>query len=98
MATQEPFVGREKEMQTILDALEEARDGQGRIVTLSGEPGIGKTRCAEELSIAARNQNITVLWGRCHESKGVPPYWPWIVWRRVQGHVPHKPGGGQGGQ
>jgi len=45
---------------------------------LVGEPGIGKTRTAQELAFYAETQGARVLWGRCHEYQGAPPYWPWI--------------------
>ena len=45
----------------------------GRIVTISGEPGIGKTRCVEELSAWAVEQDIPVFWGYCHESSRATP-------------------------
>ncbi|MCI0794977.1 MAG: ATP-binding protein, partial [Chloroflexi bacterium] len=40
------FVGREKELAELTAALEDALAGQGRLVMLVGEPGIGKTRTA----------------------------------------------------
>ena len=45
---------------------------------LVGEPGIGKTRTAlgaRDLRRAARRAGA---WGRCYESEGAPPYWPWV--------------------
>jgi DNA-binding CsgD family transcriptional regulator len=48
------------------------------MVMLVGEPGIGKTRTAEELKTYAGLRGAQVLWGRCYEAKGAPPYWPWI--------------------
>ncbi len=44
------FVGRQREMAQLTAALDDAITGQGRIVMLAGEPGIGKTRTARELS------------------------------------------------
>jgi predicted ATPase len=58
-------------------ALEEALSGQGRLVVVAGEPGIGKTRTAQELTIYAQTRGAQVLWGRCYEGEGAPPYWPW---------------------
>ncbi len=43
------FVGREREMAGLRVAVEEALSGQGRLVMLVGEPGIGKTRTAQEM-------------------------------------------------
>ena len=48
------------------------------MVTLVGEPGIGKTRTSQELATYANLRNAQVLWGRCYEEQGVPPYWPWV--------------------
>ena len=45
---------------------------------LAGEPGIGKTRTAQELATYAGLRGAHVLWGRCHEEQGIPPYWPWV--------------------
>ena len=44
------FVGREKEMEALRAGLEDALSGRGRLMLLVGEPGIGKTRTAEELA------------------------------------------------
>ncbi len=59
-------------------ALEDAFSGQGRLVMLLGEPGIGKTRTAQELATYAGPQGAQVLWGRCYEEQGMPPFWPWV--------------------
>ena len=45
---------------------------------LVGEPGIGKTRTAQELASHAATLGVQVLWGRCYEGEGAPPYWPWV--------------------
>ena len=45
---------------------------------LVGEPGIGKTSTAKEFTEHAVAQGAQVLWGRCYESIGMPPYWPWV--------------------
>ena len=44
------FVGRQREMGELKTTLEDALAGRGRLVTLVGEPGIGKTRTAQELA------------------------------------------------
>ncbi len=59
-------------------ALEDALSGRGRLITLVGEPGIGKTRTALELATYAGLRHAQVLWGRCYEGEGAPSYWPWV--------------------
>ena len=72
------FIGRQREITDLKSVLEDALSGQGRMVTLVGEPGIGKTRTAEELAAHAALRGAKVLWGRCYEDIGTPPYWPWV--------------------
>jgi len=71
------FVGRERELAELRTHLEDAINGHGRITLLTGEPGIGKTRTAEELAAYARSRTIPVLLGHCEEGEGAPPLWPW---------------------
>ena len=52
---------------------------------LVGEPGIGKTRAAQELETYARMRGAQVLWGRSHESSGAPAYWPWV--QALRSHI-----------
>jgi len=73
-----PFVGRERELEELSTALETALSGQSQLVMLVGEPGIGKTRTAEQLAVCARHRNAQVLVGRCHEGNGAPAFWPWL--------------------
>lgn len=71
-----PFVGRARELASLVAALEATRAGGGRVVLLAGEPGIGKTRLLQECAAAASAQGMLVLVGRCAEGDGVPPYLP----------------------
>src|SRR5215207_8912657 len=57
------FVGRSAELAGLRTALDAALAGQGRLVLVSGEPGIGKTRLAQELSNEAQTHGCLVLWG-----------------------------------
>ncbi len=50
-------------------ALEDAQDGRSRLFMLVGEPGIGKTRTAQELATHETLRGVRVLCGRCHESQ-----------------------------
>jgi hypothetical protein len=72
------FVGRDEELDELRGAAEEVLGGRGRLVLLSGEPGIGKTRTSEEVATYARLRGAKAHWGRCHEGEGAPSYWPWV--------------------
>ena len=76
--TRSPFIGRQREIAGLQEALDQARAGRSRLVMLAGEPGIGKTRTAQEFSEHAARHATLVLWGRCPEEPGAPPYWPWL--------------------
>lgn len=71
------FVGRDRELAALADYLEDAQQSRPSIVLCRGEPGIGKTRLAEELAVLASDRDVPVLWGVAVESEGPPPYWPW---------------------
>jgi predicted ATPase len=72
------LVGRKSECAELRNALDDAANGRGRLLLISGEPGIGKTRLADEFSSVASACHAQVLWGRCWEGAGAPAYWPWI--------------------
>jgi DNA-binding NarL/FixJ family response regulator len=72
------FVGRERELAALGAALDRGLAGEGQIVMLSGEPGIGKTRTAQMIARYAEHRDVRVLWGRCYEEPGAPPFWPWL--------------------
>jgi DNA-binding CsgD family transcriptional regulator/tetratricopeptide (TPR) repeat protein len=73
-----PIVGRARELEVFRAAFDRMLAGRRQLVLISGEPGIGKTRCAEALADIAEDQGALVLWGRCNEDAGAPPYWPWV--------------------
>jgi DNA-binding SARP family transcriptional activator len=72
------FVGRERELDELMSALADARAGRGRLVLVGGEPGIGKSRLADELAGRAEELGARVLSGRCWEAGGAPAFWPWV--------------------
>jgi DNA polymerase III delta prime subunit len=71
------FVGRERELEQLHQLWKETGTGEVRVVLLSGEPGVGKTRLAAELARRAHVEGATVLAGRCDEDLGVP-YQPFV--------------------
>jgi len=72
------FVGRDRELAILSEAVGGLGDGHGGLFLVGGEPGIGKTSLVDELARRAASVGIHVLWGRCHEIEGRPPYWPWV--------------------
>ena len=73
-----PFVGRESERAEARRLLERAVSGRGGVLLLGGEPGVGKTRLAEEVLAEARQRGCLALTGRCYEMEGTPPFIPWV--------------------
>jgi DNA-binding SARP family transcriptional activator len=71
------FVGRARELAELVAGLDDAFAGRGRLFFVSGEPGIGKSRLADELVAHAGARGARVLVGRCWEAGGAPAYWPW---------------------
>ena len=55
-----------------------SRPSRVSFILLKGEPGIGKTRLAEELSLQAYTRGWTVAWSRSYEQEIAIPYRPWI--------------------
>jgi class 3 adenylate cyclase len=82
------FVGRVAEAERLRKLFAEASAGQRRLVLVSGEPGIGKTRLSTHTALSARAEGAAVLYGHCEEEVGVP-YAPWV---EALGHyVEHVP-------
>jgi hypothetical protein len=81
------FVGRRRELSELEAGLDDVRAGRGRLFFLTGEPGIGKTRLAEEIGRRAEAHGLSVAWGRCWETGGAPPFWPWIQALRTLGRA-----------
>ena len=59
------FVGRERELASLASALARAREGDGQVVGVVGEAGIGKSRLCYELSERCRRSGIEVRAGQC---------------------------------
>jgi len=72
------FVGRAQEMEDLRADVVQTLARHGRLVLLGGEPGIGKTSIGQEVATYARLAGLQVLWGRCDDTGGAPPYWPWV--------------------
>ncbi len=77
------LINRVEEMGVLRELVDRAVHGEGGVVFLYGEAGIGKTRLARELGGYARLLGMQVLSGRCpalFRMDGVPPY---VLWKEV---------------
>src|SRR5205807_1132102 len=72
------FVGRESQLETLRESLSQACEGHGRIITIGGEPGVGKTRLASEIALEAWNSGAQLFFGRCYEQSETLPYIPFV--------------------
>ncbi len=73
-----PFVGRERELSALLQRLAAAERGEGGVVLISGEPGVGKSRLLAEIASRAGAAGWRVLTGRAYDMEGMPPYLPFV--------------------
>jgi tetratricopeptide (TPR) repeat protein len=60
-----PFVGRQRELELLLDGYERSREGRGQAISIISEAGIGKSRLLYEFRKAVTNEDVTFLEGRC---------------------------------
>lgn len=70
-------VGRERELEQLARAVQRLEAGEGGLVLLFGEAGMGKSCLAECVAQLAARRGVRNVWGRCLEAGGAPPFWPW---------------------
>lgn len=70
------LVARDAERTAIVTAVTDVAAGHGRVLLLAGEPGIGKTRLAQESGLLAGEQRFTVATGRCFQPQIATPFGP----------------------
>jgi len=73
-----PFVGRGKEVDLLTRLLTQTAAGQGQMASITGEPGIGKSRLVQETTVLARGQGFHVLSAQCYLVEQSMPYQPLI--------------------
>ena len=75
----QPFVGRERELRQLELAFAAAAGGQGALIMLVGEPGIGKTAVCEQLANFVKGHGGVPLVGHCYEESSFRvPYQPFV--------------------
>jgi DNA-binding CsgD family transcriptional regulator len=79
LSQEQPFVGRESELRQLQGAFEAAASGDGRLVLLVGEPGIGKTALSDQFCRFVSSAGGKSLVGHCYEEGSFrPPYQPFV--------------------
>lgn len=73
------FVGRRTELTRLRELLRESRARKGRLVTVAGDAGIGKTRLIAEIAHIAADRGFIVLWSQMIEDPVAPPYTAWLL-------------------
>ncbi len=71
-------MGRERERQLLREYLESALAGNGHLVLIGGEAGIGKTALVRELQREVVGRGLIALTGHCYDLSSTPPYGPWL--------------------
>ncbi|MBA3653689.1 MAG: AAA family ATPase, partial [Actinobacteria bacterium] len=72
------LVGRERPLRRLTRSLDEASAGMGRLVLVSGEPGVGKTSLASAVLSEAERRGARTAIGVCWDGAGAPGLWPWV--------------------
>jgi len=73
-----PFVGRRRELEVLKEAFEKAKSGQGQVLGVVGEAGVGKSRLILELKGMLTKEECTCLEGDCLHYGGSMPYLPFL--------------------
>ena len=79
------LIGRAREWQRLTEAWETAAGMGRRVAVISGEPGIGKTRLADELFHSCVSQGFAAARSRCYAGEGQVAYAPVAEWLRSEG-------------
>jgi class 3 adenylate cyclase/tetratricopeptide (TPR) repeat protein len=77
-AERTPFVGREAERADLRRLIAQVQAGTGALVMIGGEPGVGKSRLAEELAIRCSREGFQTFFGASYEMAGAQPYIPFV--------------------
>ena len=68
------LVGRTREMAALNAAVVRAISGSGGVITVTGPPGIGKSRAAREVAALADDRGVDVMWAFCESHAGEVPF------------------------
>jgi len=71
-----PFMGRQKELKILREALKKSYQSEGRLIEISGELGTGKSRLILELTKESLAKEFNILSGNCSSWEKLKPYAP----------------------
>ncbi|MFH1810766.1 MAG: protein kinase [Pseudomonadota bacterium] len=71
------LVGRDREKQTLLTAIDRLRSGVGRLVVIEGAAGGGKSRLLRTIAAETKDQGVHFLFGRANQNERAP-YAPFV--------------------
>ena len=86
------LVGRDSERSVALAAWSDACSGRARLLLITGEPGIGKTRLVEELVAVASSEGLPVAMARSYAAEGRLAWGPVVEWLRSEAVMPRLAG------
>src|SRR5579884_933479 len=72
------LIARTDEVERIRGLVEAVRGGAGRLLLLSGEPGVGKTRLAQEVTLIGRANGMRLAAGRCYQPQQAVAFFPFL--------------------
>jgi DNA-binding SARP family transcriptional activator len=81
-----PLIGRTEALRHLQEAYDCARLGRGRLVLISGEPGIGKTRLLQHF-VTSQADKASAVVSAGHEAERAMPYWPLV--EALRPYLPH---------
>ncbi|MGB8381367.1 MAG: AAA family ATPase, partial [Dermatophilaceae bacterium] len=77
--------GRARQLAVVDEARSDALAGHGRLLLITGEPGIGKSLLAQQAMDRAASEGFRVARGYAVDDAGAPPLW---LWQRVGRYLP----------
>src|SRR5262249_9114755 len=84
------YIGRDTELAAMESALDRVLGGEGHIISVSGEAGIGKSRLLLEMRRKLEEKRIVVLSGRCEPDRRSISYMPFIEALRIALDLPER--------
>ena len=87
-----PFIGRNRELEILLDAFEWSRTGRGQVVSIMSEAGVGKSRLIYEFRKEISNEDVTFLEGHCLSYSRAVAYQPVVEILKANFNINEKDG------